>query len=161
MKIEIAAAAISDKPLISNQLQKYMLEMSAYTKVPIDDSGSFYYKSFDDYWRDKNYFPFKIMCDSLPAGFIFVNNICRIAKHAHSIAEFYISQEYRLSGIGREAAHFIFREFPGEWEVRQMALNLSAVYFWRSVIKSFTKGNFKEFTLNDERWNGTIQVFHS
>jgi predicted acetyltransferase len=160
MKVEVIAAAVKDKLLVLNLLQKYMLEMTSYTKVPRDESGSFYYKHFDNYWQHKSYFPFKILCNSILAGFLFVNDICYLVKNAHSIAEFYVVPEFRLSGVGRQAAHFIFRRFPGKWEVRQLALNLPAIRFWRSVINSITNENFTEITLNDERWNGPIQVFN-
>jgi len=75
------------------------------------------------------------------AGFAFVREL---EEEVFQIAEFYIKQDYRGSGVGRQSATEIFDKFRGTWHVAQEDKNIPAQKFWRSVIGSYTGGEYTE-----------------
>ncbi len=58
-------------------------------------------------------------------------------------------RKFRRTGIGRDAAHKIFRAFPGKWTVEQMTENIAAQKFWRDAISTFTNGDYHD-TLGED-----------
>src|ERR1700685_619251 len=53
------------------------------------------------------------------------------------MAEFFVIRGCRRRGVGTQAAHAVWRRFPGPWEVRVMQASLPAQQFWASAISSF------------------------
>ena len=53
------------------------------------------------------------------------------------VAEFFVVRGLRGRGVGTEAAHEVWRRFPGSWEVRVMDRNRKAKEFWARAIKDF------------------------
>ena len=51
------------------------------------------------------------------------------------VKEFYIPPEFRRGGIGKSFARQILAHYPGQWKIRQMAVNTGAVAFWHGVIE--------------------------
>ena len=97
--------------------------------------------------------------DNALAGFVLVNEYYYISKGAKTIAEFFVLKKYRRQGIGEEAAKQVFNLFPGRWEIGELRGNKNAQSFWRKIIGDYTKGNYKEIELDNERWHGPIQTF--
>jgi predicted acetyltransferase len=54
------------------------------------------------------------------------------------MAEFFVVRGYRRRGVGTFVAHEVWKQFPGQWEVRVMASNDLAHRFWENAISSFT-----------------------
>ena len=77
------------------------------------------------------------------------------------IVEFFVMRKYRRSGAGEAMARSVFDRFPGRWEVREIASNLPAQAFWRTIIGRYTDGRFEERTWDDEKWRGPVQFFDS
>jgi predicted acetyltransferase len=44
----------------------------------------------------------------------------------------------------------ILRRFAGRWEIVEYSRNPAAVKFWRSVVSTFTQGDFRERSSNGE-----------
>jgi predicted acetyltransferase len=77
------------------------------------------------------------------------------------MAEFFILRKYRRQGAGTRAARELFDRFPGRWEVAEIPENAPAIAFWRKVIAGYSRGNYEEVWLDNERWKGPVQTFTS
>lgn len=115
------------------------------------------YPYLDLYWKEALRKPFFIDYQDENIGFVLMNNwILNKAFDAdYSIAEFYVSSNYRRIGIGSKIIQEIFARYKGKWEIRQSAQNLIAINFWRKCIDQYTKGNFKELKTE---LNGKVEV---
>ena len=73
------------------------------------------------------------------------------------MSEFFVIRKFRRSGVCREADLQVFGMVPGQWQVRQLARNLSGTQLWRSVIPvEFTEvdgdeGPVQQFTIPSAR----------
>jgi predicted acetyltransferase len=56
---------------------------------------------------------------------------------AWDMAEFFVLRGYRRRRIGTDAAHQVWRRFPGRWEVRGIESNRPAWRFWERAIAPF------------------------
>lgn len=119
------------------------------------------YKYLDNYFSKEDHFPFFISTDGTISGFVLVNSYCIATNGSKSISEFFIHEEYRRKGIGKAAAMKTFDMFPGKWEIRQLSTNLNGHMFWKKVISEYTKNNFKEVFLDEDRWHGPVQIFEN
>ena len=159
-KVEISPAAETDREVLRNLMQLYQYDFTESEGGDLNDHGLFEYRWLDNYWTEHSRHPFLIKVPDRLAGFVLVNEFSYLAPPgAKSIAEFFVMRKYRRQGIGRRVAIHIFREFPGDWEVRETIENTVAQRFWRTVIGEVTGGNFEERHLDDERWKGPIQIF--
>ncbi len=77
------------------------------------------------------------------------------------MSEFFVMRKYRRQRVGEGAARALFDRFPGRWEVSEVPENPGAQAFWRKVIAEYTGGCYEEQVLDDERWEGPVQVFES
>jgi predicted acetyltransferase len=160
MNIDIIPAAIEDKSILRNLMELYNYDFSEFDDADVDAHGLYGYHRIDHYWTDEGRFPFLVRMDGKIAGFVLVRTLEEPAPEpVHSIAEFFIMKKYRRHGVGRQVACQIFDRFPGPWHVSQMACNLPAQSFWRSVIADYTHGNYVEIFLDDETWKGPVQTF--
>jgi predicted acetyltransferase len=77
------------------------------------------------------------------------------------MAEFFVMRRYHRRGVGTAVANRLFALHRGAWEVRERSGNHDAIAFWRRVIGDYTRDNFREAVLDDERWRGPVQNFES
>jgi predicted acetyltransferase len=68
----------------------------------------------------------------------------------YRMAEIFITRAMRRLGIGATAVRLIFSRFAGRWEITEYLRNASAVSFWRRVVASYTRGNYRERIVNGE-----------
>ena len=141
-----------------NLLQMYLHDMTEFAPGAVDAEGIFQYKPFDAYWTEPDRYPFFIRVDGSPAGFALI----RLDEDGRNdMSEFFVMKGYRRSGVGSVAAKRLFDRFPGDWQVRQEPSNTAAQRFWRNVITRYTGGDFHDLVLDDDRWKGPAQRFHS
>ena len=161
MGIQVVEASIEQKPVLHHLMQLYLHDTSEFTGDDADKDGVFTYRYFDEYWHEPGRFPFLVYSDAKLAGFVLVNAYTVLLEPGAgmSIAEFFVMRKYRRRGVGRRAAFRAFDRFPGLWEVREHGDNLAGQQFWRSVIGEYTRGEFSEIVLNDDRWTGPVQTF--
>ena len=167
MIVRIKKASFEQKPTLGRLMQLYLYDFSEIDPSRVDESdvnqdGLFVYHYFDSYWSEPDRFPFLIYVEDKIAGFVLVaahSYYLQEKGEAKSIAEFFVMRKYRRQGIGRTAAFHIFDMFPGKWEVHQMKANIGGQQFWRRVIGEYTGGDFTETFLDNEPWQGPIQVF--
>jgi predicted acetyltransferase len=168
MKIEVAPASLHEKDVLRNLLELYLHDISEMTGDDVDDSGLFGYRYLDLYWTEPERYPFLIRVDGKLAGFALVRQAGSMIEDAISpgdvcthMAEFFIMRKYRRQGIGARVARELFDRFPGRWEVNEIVENPAAQAFWRKVIGEYSGGVYEEVFLDDERWQGPVQVFES
>jgi predicted acetyltransferase len=122
----------------------------------------------DHYWtkqgrKEEGRIAFLIKVNDEVAGFVLKNNVSSFRermKDTNTMAEFFIMRKWRRLGIGKIAAHEVFRNFPGHWEVKQMRTNTAAQQFWQAVIHDYTHGHFENIDSFPPKWDGSIQVFN-
>jgi predicted acetyltransferase len=186
LALEITPAAEQEKSILRQLLELYQHDLSAFDGADLDACGLYTYRYLDHYWTEAGRFPFLFRVEGKLAGFALVrrssfffedpgvqqDHESRLVSSnfasplpaqppAMQMAEFCVLRKYRRQGIGKQAAFFLFRQFPGRWEVPELFDNQTGHAFWRSVIHEFTGGNFSEVILADERWRGPVQVFVS
>jgi predicted acetyltransferase len=161
MEITIQDAEPDDAATLRNLLQLYLHDFSEVDGNDVDESGRFAYDDLAPYWTEPDHHAFLIRVGGRLAGFVLVNRDAPLsgAGGAWSIAEFFVMRKYRRRGIGARAAAIVFRQFPGRWEVSQIATNVAAQAFWRAAIARCTAGRYAETFHDDGRWRGPVQVF--
>src|SRR5271156_4802387 len=117
MHIEVIAAALDQKSTLANLLELYGHDFSEFLDLEIGPDGRFGYIDLPLYWTEPGRHPFLIHVDGKLAGFAFVK---AAQQPLWDMAEFFIVRAYRRRGIGTQAAHEVWRRFPGPWRVRVM-----------------------------------------
>jgi predicted acetyltransferase len=105
------------------------------------------------WFGDPNTFPLVILRSSEPVGFaLVVRGASAPPRPAieYRMAEFFITRARRRLGIGATAVRLIFSRFAGRWEITEYLRNTNAVSFWRRVVASYTRGNYRERIVNGE-----------
>ncbi|MEM6320026.1 MAG: GNAT family N-acetyltransferase [Bacteroidota bacterium] len=161
MEIELIEIQANEKQELKTMLSEYLKEILAPRTENIE--GEVDYPYFDSYWVEPTRTPLKIKWKNKIVGFALINEwiVCKEFNAQKNIAEFYVKQEYRRRGIGKNVAVHLFKRYRGKWEIRQLSTNLKAVKFWRRVIGEFTQGNYKEIEQKVLNRFETIQLFES
>jgi predicted acetyltransferase len=161
MEVAILDAGPDDAATLRNLLQLYLHDFSEVDGHDADDSGRFAYGDLAPYWTEPDRRAFLIRVDGRLAGFALVDRDAPLscAGAAWSIAEFFVMRKYRRRGVGARAAAEVFRRFPGQWEVSQIAANVAAQSFWRDAIGRCTGGDYAESFVEGDGWRGPVQVF--
>lgn len=112
------------------------------------------------WFGDPNAFPLVILRSSVPVGFALVlrggtgagqgSGPPARAPAEYRMAEFFITRAMRRLGIGATAVRLIFSRFTGRWEITEYLRNGAAVSFWRRVVASYTRGDYRERIVNGE-----------
>ena len=163
MGIEITLVPKTEKHILRNLMELYLYDFSEFDAADVDANGIYGYHWFEHYWGEENRYPFLIRKDGKLAGFVLVTryNYFDEQPDCWVIAEFFVMRKYRHLGVGEFAARQTFDRFPGEWQVGQLRENTPAIAFWRKIIQRYTAGNYQEIWMDDERWRGPVQIFHS
>jgi predicted acetyltransferase len=109
---------------------------------------------FANWFANDHSHPLVILKDSDAVGFALVTRPrIRTAGEASAdfrMSEFFVRQQHRRAGIGRDAATLIFDRFAGEWEIIEYQRNPGSVAFWRRVLMAYCPGRFTERGRNGE-----------
>jgi len=161
MEVTLRKISEEDKPVLANLIELYRYDLSLYDGSRPNRHGLFGYRWLDSYWTSNKRHPFFIMADGEIAGFVLVNDFCRLCEpgEANSIAEFFVLSGLRRRGVGREAAIKVFRKFPGKWEVLQHSENTPSMDFWESVIYDLTRGQYRKLEAETDDWTGQALIF--
>lgn len=163
MEISVAPATRSEADVLVALFQLYAHDFSEIMGFEIEDSGRFAHAPLDPYWEDPWRHPRLLRVGGRLAGFALIQQRSRLSGDAGvwDMAEFFVLRRHRRAGVGAACAARLFAQFPGPWEVRERHANVGAIAFWRRVIGQFTGQRFREETIDDERWQGPVQFFHS
>ena len=155
MNIEIKPTTEDDYPVVQNLIRFYVYDMSEAMGWDCPESGLF--GGCDDqphYWGrtpEPAYrwpggwrgYGFLVRIDGRLAGFSLVKQISE-APPTYDMGEFFVLRKFRRQGVGRYVASAMFDRFIGDWEVRELPKNHTAIVFWRKVISGYTNGNYEE-----------------
>jgi predicted acetyltransferase len=135
-EVEVRSAGLTEKDVVDQLLELYLHDLSGLTGADVGSHGRYGYFFLDDYWIEPDRHPFLLRVDGHLAGVALVGS-----GTPHDMAEFFVMRKYRRQRVGARAARALFRMFPGDWQVRQIAANTAATSFWRAVIPApFTEG---------------------
>jgi predicted acetyltransferase len=155
--LEVIPATIEQQPVLANLLELYVHDFSELLHIQVGTDGRFGYKDLPLYWREPGRYPFLIRVDGSWAGFVLVKKGSEVSADPAiwDLAEFFVLRGYRRSGVGTEAAHKVWKQFPGRWEVRIMQKNDSARNFWQQAVHNFVGQAIQPVPVekNGKRWN--------
>ena len=120
-QIYLKPILLKEKAKLEEMLLPYFKETNASHLKTSSGIDKILYPYLDLYWTEENRFALMILWRNESVGFALVNDFVRCHDFGAqwSIAEFYISPEYRRRGIGKIATHKIFNQWRGKWEIRQ------------------------------------------
>ena len=118
--------------ILNNLFELYVYDFSEHMPLQLQDSGRFEITPGQEWWSRDDHFAFLIRWRDKLAGFALARTGSRVtsAPDVMDVAEFFVLRGLRGRGIGRSAAHALFRAFPGSWEVRVRRTNVAALGFW-------------------------------
>jgi predicted acetyltransferase len=95
----------------------------------------------DVWWTRADHFAYFIKQREELVGFALVRagSLVTNASEVMDVGEFFVLRGVRGRGLGKLAAHALFRAFPGPWEVRVRRTNAAAMQFWSRVAESWVK----------------------
>ncbi len=148
MRIELFEARREDEPTLANLLQLYLHDFTDWAEWDVEADGRYDTFDLDECWDNPARHPYFIVVEGHLGGFAIVDRGSAVSDDADvwDMAEFFVMRKYRRRGVGGEIARRLFALYPGRWEVRQMAGNVSAQAFWRRTIAAWTDGRYDEAT---------------
>jgi predicted acetyltransferase len=155
MQVEILEAKAEQQPVLANLLELYTHDFSEILDVELGADGRFGYAELPLYWQEHNRHPFLIKADGHLAGFVLVRKGSLVSGDTDvwDVSEFFILRGYRKRGIGVQAAHEVWRRFPGLWEVHVMYKNTGAREFWSQAIARFMGAIIEPTLYEARRWH--------
>ena len=137
--IEVLAATPEEQPVLANLLELYVYDFSELLGLKIGEDGRFGYPHLSLYWSESARYPLLVRVDGKLAGFVLLKKGKAVAGGGvvWDVAEFFVLRAYRRRGVGTHVAHEVWRRFPGQWEVRVMEENPSALRFWAAAVAKF------------------------
>ncbi|WP_137939981.1 GNAT family N-acetyltransferase [Chitinivorax sp. B] len=160
MNLNIAIAKLEELPIVQNLLQLYLHDFSEIDGDDVGPDGLYDYPWLKEYWDSPNH-AYLIRVEGHYAGFCLVDKLAVLDDSEICISEFFILRKYRRTGIGREAAKWIFAQHPARWEVAVQKENWAASKFWTSVIEEYTDGDFDCHDEESDDWTGPVYAFQS
>jgi len=149
--ILIILVSKDEKEILRNLLEKYEYEFSQYDMKDVNNLGLFGYDYLDNYWTEKNRFPYFIKVDNKLAGFVMVNDYPIINLDTdYSMSEFFIMYKYRRRGVGAFAVKSMFEKYKGKWGLMYHPKNITSKKFWNRVVNEFTNGKYQIIKDNKE-----------
>jgi predicted acetyltransferase len=125
----------SSASVLDNLFELYAYDFREQMQLQLKASGRFELLPGDVWWTREDHFAYFIKLRGELGGFALVRAGLRVtnAPHVMDLAEFFVLRGLRGKGIGRSAAHALFRAFPAPWEVRVRRTNIAAMQFWSRV----------------------------
>ena len=141
-EVEVIRASPEQEPILANLFELYAHDFSEFIELELGPDGRFGNSRLPSYWTDPGRHPFLVRAGGRWAGFVLVRRGSEISGDAEvwDMADFFIVRGHRRLGVGKRAAHEIWRMFPGRWEVRVMGRNQGAKGFWERAAGEFVGG---------------------
>jgi len=129
----------SDKEILWNDLQDYILELAPFDRA-LAPQGPYAYPGFVTLWSDQKRTLFWGMREGEIIGFA----IAHPEDGVTDMSDFYIRPAFRRFRIGRAFALTVVARFPGSWTLTQYKAKTDSIAFWRSVIgeRPFTEEDY-------------------
>lgn len=143
--MKIIPVTKTNSHIYHNLVQCYEAEFSPITGKKPNASGLF---ELDTHIRDKT-LGFLLMIDNTPAGIAAIKSK---EAQTYEMCEFYVIPYFRKNGIGMQFAQMIWKNYPGDWEIKQIQGAQYATAFWRKTIKCFIETEYSEECYDDPYW---------
>jgi predicted acetyltransferase len=142
--LSISKIGPESEVVLRNLFQYYIHDMAEWFDIDTSADGS-YSCDTASLW-EHGYDAWLARVGDSIAGFALVGSAAEWAGDigAHDVREFFVIRRFRRSGFGQRMATIIWNDFPGEWLVRVLELNLPAVLFWRTAISTYSRGSCQE-----------------
>ena len=117
------------------------------------------YEHLPLYWREPGRAAYWILTDGERAGFALVNRQVYLPASDWSVAEFYVSPEWRGKGVATQAVCDLLGRHEGTWEVPVLSGDEKAMHFWNHALGVCAPGRVATVpsgTLGG--WSGTLFV---
>ena len=136
-EIEVYRATIDDRPVLEHLLELYLYDFSDIANFDVDATGRFGYPDLPNYWEIEGRYPYLATVDRKLAGFALVRlgSVITEGLEVWDMQQFFVMRKYRHKGVGSEIARRVWRKHPGQWEVRILDNNPSALKFWANVVE--------------------------
>ncbi len=109
--------------------------------IPFDEAGFYNAPHLDDYFTDKERFPYFIYADGALAGFALVYKRAEAPEPLDwTIAEFFIAYPYRRKGVGTFVMEELFRQYKGEWQIKYHSKNVGSEIFRHKIASEASGG---------------------
>jgi predicted acetyltransferase len=156
MEIELKGVAVKEKEILNNLLEKYNYEFSQYDKIPFDENGLFHYRYLDNYWTDPDRHAYFIVAEDKLAGFVLINKHPECNRPIDwAIAEFFVSYNYRRSGVGTTVVNKLFDQYKGYWHIKYHPNNIASALFWNKIASRASNGNYETLRGDEDYFDGT------
>ena len=128
--VDVEPATEHDRPALSQLLEMNARRFSELDGREVDPPGSYEYPFLHLYFAD----PERRRAYLIRVGGHDVG--CALVRTGtpHQMAEFFVIEQFRRSGVGTTAARSVFSLHPGAWSLQVVAGNDAAATFWRRVI---------------------------
>jgi predicted acetyltransferase len=137
--VELEPITVERSSTLRNLFELYAYDFSEHTPLRMKASGHFEVTVGDVWWTRDDHFAYFIKLSGELVGFALLRAGSRLTNAADvmDVAEFFVLRGNRGKGIGRVAAHRLFRAFPRVWEVRVRRTNVAAMQFWSRVVEGW------------------------
>jgi len=166
--ILVIPASIDQQPILANLFELYIHDFSEWIPVELGPDGRFGYRNLPDYWGQPDHHPFLITVDDQLAGFTLVKKTRSLTnipamgeQETWDMAEFFVVRAHRKRGVGKTAAHQIWRQLPGSWQVRVMHSNSAALIFWQRAIDDYSGHSVEPVSIEREGKTWAVFKFQS
>lgn len=157
MNTEIKRVSLEEKDTLANLLEKYNYEFSQYDKRQFDSNGLFGYKYLNNYFTEEGRYAYFIYAENTLAGFALINKYKECDRPIDwSIAEFFVSYNFRRQGVATEAVRQIFDIHKGRWHIKYHKKNTASVVLWNKIAKMYSDDY--ELVIGDEPFNDGTQA---
>ncbi len=130
---------IEDKDKLNKLMQLYLHDISKDFKMDfISETCNYAYENLSDYYTKNDHKGYFIIHNENIAGFILYKY-----ENLHIVQEFFVPNNYKRAGIGKNAAIKLFDMYKGNWEVKCVPNSVQAEKFWNKVIKEYTNDFYK------------------
>ncbi|MBQ8506645.1 MAG: GNAT family N-acetyltransferase [Clostridia bacterium] len=136
--IKAIEADKSKEQVLSNLMQKYLYEMSAYYGAEMDENGNFSYKYLPYYFTDADRGAYFLYDGGEMIGFALINAHSFTGEAVDNcIAEFAVFPAYRRSGKAMEAIEALRAVRKGSWQLKYSPKNRPGAAFWQKVKEKY------------------------
>jgi predicted acetyltransferase len=143
-ELSISQLGPESDSLLRNLFEHYIHDMAEWFEVDTKADGSY---SFDTtpIWENRCDVYLAKVGDAV-AGFALVGSAAKWLGEirAYDMREFFVIRTYRRNGFGQKMATLLWNEYPGEWLIRVLELNVPAVQFWRIAVSSYSLDSYQE-----------------
>jgi predicted acetyltransferase len=164
--LDVALAAPHERAALENLFQLYIHDFSEILapdrpEGDVGPDGRFPLPPLDELWRDGDQVPLLLRLDGRLAGFALLDRSPHSGRPVDwDMREFFVVRKHRRRGLGLAAAHAIFGERPGQWELAVMRANTAALPFWRKAAATHPLARgVEEIDLATSAWNGPVIRF--